>query len=559
MRETTRAHVDGEHPGGGGPGAARAAEVVVLFEDTVLDVVHLVPPAPHRTAVTRALLALAALGGLVVLCCFGAGLSAARADRDSFERWTGAEHRDPASWRPHHRQGPLWDWAAAAGLSLSLASVTLLLARRQRGGARSRFRVGAGPETDLATIERPGGDVDVVAPRGQGFAVRAPAAVALERLLPGGQAQPVTTPDVLLAPGARYRIDLGGQQVLVGGVEPPRRQSGPAPVLDSRLVAFFAGSLLAHLLILALLRSLAGSQGVLPGDLDGPGDRLRLVSITPPVDPPHDRDDASAAGETGAAAALAGQPSSDARMALSSGQTRGAEPRSARAHHEGMPVGRPMTRQEAIELASHAGILPLLGPGGGPLSALSGTDDLVVGSDLTDLGPTLSGHQQGAAMGGWGTSVVGVATIGGTWGTLRSGRFDSLGAGDTGTLVGSSGPGGRLRRRLPAAPVVHVGPDVSIGDLDKTTIRRYIHRHLAEVRYCYERQLVVQPDLAGTLVAHFQISPRGVVQGARASGLGSAAVEGCVARVLGAIQFPKPGGGGLVSVTYPFTFQVAGR
>ena len=55
-----------------------------------------------------------------------------------------------------------------------------------------------------------------------------------------------------------------------------------------------------------------------------------------------------------------------------------------------------------------------------------------------------------------------------------------------------------------------------------------------------------------------QISPEGVVQGARAGGFGDKEVEDCVAAAIQSIQFPKPKGGGYVNVRYPFTFQPAG-
>jgi hypothetical protein len=50
----------------------------------------------------------------------------------------------------------------------------------------------------------------------------------------------------------------------------------------------------------------------------------------------------------------------------------------------------------------------------------------------------------------------------------------------------------------------------------------------------------------------------GVVQGASAGGMGDKSVESCVAEAVRAIQFPKPKGGGMVNVRYPFIFQPAG-
>src|SRR5690606_22884562 len=119
-------------------------------------------------------------------------------------------------------------------------------------------------------------------------------------------------------------------------------------------------------------------------------------------------------------------------------------------------------------------------------------------------------------------------------------------------LVGS-GRGGR--RDVPAAvPQVRIGNATATGDLDKNIIRRYIRRQLPRIKYCYEKELLVRPGLAGTVTVSFQIAPSGEVSAASASGV-SDEVASCIAGVVKAIQFPKPKGGGVVQVQYPFTFR----
>ena len=56
----------------------------------------------------------------------------------------------------------------------------------------------------------------------------------------------------------------------------------------------------------------------------------------------------------------------------------------------------------------------------------------------------------------------------------------------------------------------------------------------------------------------FTISGNGAVLGSTAKGMNDAALEGCVARVIAGIKFPKTEGAGIVNVRYPFTFQPAG-
>jgi hypothetical protein len=92
--------------------------------------------------------------------------------------------------------------------------------------------------------------------------------------------------------------------------------------------------------------------------------------------------------------------------------------------------------------------------------------------------------------------------------------------------------------------------------LDKSIIRRYIKRSMEKIRYCYERQLLTNADLEGTVVASFVITPSGAVMNSTASGL-DAAVGGCVASVVSAIAFPRLDDDAAVQVSYPFIFRRA--
>ena len=123
--------------------------------------------------------------------------------------------------------------------------------------------------------------------------------------------------------------------------------------------------------------------------------------------------------------------------------------------------------------------------------------------------------------------------------------------------VPSEGSGAtEARRLLPPPPVVGT-PDVS-GELDQATIRRYVKRNMEKIRSCYERQLLADPTLQGTVVLQFFIGPTGSVTSATARGL-HANVSTCLAEVVSHIAFPKPGGGVGVHVkSYPFEFRPSG-
>jgi|GEM_PF-5455252 len=84
-----------------------------------------------------------------------------------------------------------------------------------------------------------------------------------------------------------------------------------------------------------------------------------------------------------------------------------------------------------------------------------------------------------------------------------------------------------------------------------------IHRHAAEIRYCYEDALLRNPSTEGKLQLLFKISPRGVVASTevRSSNLGDARLEDCIIRKLTTWKFPTPKGGIEVPVTYPFVFK----
>ena len=134
----------------------------------------------------------------------------------------------------------------------------------------------------------------------------------------------------------------------------------------------------------------------------------------------------------------------------------------------------------------------------------------------------------------------------------------SIGRGRSGTIDrargGYSNGASRLRRRS-RRPRVLVGSSVVKGALDKAIVHRVIRRHLMQIRNCYERELIKQPKLAGGVVVRFVIGAAGLVQSVRIQrGIGASRLEQCVIGRFRRMRFPSPKGGGLVVVTYPFTF-----
>ncbi|MCX5741945.1 MAG: AgmX/PglI C-terminal domain-containing protein, partial [Proteobacteria bacterium] len=115
------------------------------------------------------------------------------------------------------------------------------------------------------------------------------------------------------------------------------------------------------------------------------------------------------------------------------------------------------------------------------------------------------------------------------------------------------GPGGGFRRRPPLVPTVIIGASTSVGDLDAAIIKRYIRRNLAKLQYCYEKRLLAEPTLEGSLTAKFVIGEDGKVVTSSATGF-DPEVGACVAQVFKDTEFPKPKTGS-VTVTYPLKFS----
>jgi Ca-activated chloride channel family protein len=97
------------------------------------------------------------------------------------------------------------------------------------------------------------------------------------------------------------------------------------------------------------------------------------------------------------------------------------------------------------------------------------------------------------------------------------------------------------------------------GSLDKEIVRRVVRQHRKQIKYCYEKELQASPKLSGTVVVRFVIDAGGNVTAAsiKETTLGDSAVESCLLRVIRRWVFPRPKGGGVVIVNYPFAFDAS--
>ena len=546
----------------------RAVEITAMLADSVVSVKHIASPRGGQvTAATAAILAAAALLLGASALAFAAGVRNEAHNAGSLRRWTEVDGKAAADWRPR-RMGLGWDWLAFGGAAGGVALLVLGASRRGRERGRPEYVVGEGAGVDhpLELPAEAGRALQLVAPRGDRFVLRAIPGGAIERLV-DGRAEPVAGREVALAAGARYRLASGQCSFLVSSVPPPRRhRAGLLPVWDRSILVAAGLSLVAHLGLVALLDSIAPDARALGDDPLGAEGRLTLVRVQPREEPAAEPPPSGQDGESG-------EGRSGTRMALTEGRMGERDASAPDGRYQIADRGAPpaLARARAVERARRAGVLGILHQRQA-FASLTGTADIASGLDSVDIYGGLIGADARAAAGGWGYGLEGVGPGGGGpgWGTI--GVVDSgggLGWGATcgeGTpptcgagLIGhGTGTGSGLPRRRPKAPTVAITNTSSIGDLDANIIRRHVRRKLPAIRHCYERALVSHQELAGTVLVRFQISPLGVVQGAVARGMGEGGVEGCVAEAIRSIQFPRPKGGGMVDVRYPFVFQPAG-
>ncbi len=202
------------------------------------------------------------------------------------------------------------------------------------------------------------------------------------------------------------------------------------------------------------------------------------------------------------------------------------------------------------EVAENAGVLgalrddsqldSVLGSTGLNADTMSGIGGLI-GSKGTQMGSGGLGAR-GSGLGGGGTAEG----LGGL-GTKGRGSGAS-GYGSGGGNFGSKGEGG----------IGTVGGDpIILGALDKSLIDAVIKRNMAQIRYCYQRELTKAPTLGGKITVKFVIAKDGTVSSAttKTSTMNNPAVESCINGRFMRFQFPEPKGGGIVIVSYPFIFS----
>jgi hypothetical protein len=214
----------------------------------------------------------------------------------------------------------------------------------------------------------------------------------------------------------------------------------------------------------------------------------------------------------------------------------------------------------AKEVVKRMGVLGALGRGGGGgLATVFGSGGL--GGDIRGATGNMFGTAAGDSFGFGGLGVRGTGTGGG-------GAGETVGIGGIGTKgrgggLGGYGQGvGGLGRKTDRDVAITTGNATILGSIDKELIRAVIREHAQQIRFCYEEQLAVSPKLAGKVLIKWTIDADGNASNATVvsdgTSLADAKVHQCMMDRIVSWQFPKPKGGGIAVITYPWILRASG-
>jgi hypothetical protein len=549
-----------------------------MLGDSVVAIKHCAIPRGQPRLGARAWFAIAGAAALIGVLSFALTVAVAARNDAARASWLAA-HRPAHAFRPEVA-GAGYDLAAFAGLGLALAAATLGLVRLRQARLHPLFRIGTAAEVELPVADAPMPSFPLVATREGRLVVRYPRGLSGELVV-----EQVATPlseltaqrrardlgdgscELRLPQRARMRMRCGSATVLLSVVPRPAQQ---LPLLagqfDARLASYGAGALAVHLGILALLRTLPVEATVATIFIDTVEDVSGRTSSTSNDELPEEPEQGAAAGAEAAGA------TDSAAMALPEGASGDPEAAAAslRLAIKRTSDAQQVSRDQAVAAARESGLIGSTALREANFTALTGVEGAVTsGLDNVYASGAMYGEELGPSFGFHGGGVRGHGPGGGGFeGIIGSGGFYRT----IGTVPGGDGllasatcdgpapcPPGTLRRgRSQFTPTVRLSEPTCGGEtcVDREIIRRYMKRAMEKIRYCYEKELLVDSSLEGTVTASFVISPTGTVLGSRASGV-HPQVSSCVAGVVGAIVFPR-GAGDAIGVNYPFLFRRPG-
>jgi FHA domain len=555
---------------------SRAIEVAAMFEDAVVKVQHLSNPAAGVvTGATKGLLGGGILALVVAFITFVVAFVQVSALQNAWEAWDASGKAHNEFVVPH--DGPLFDVLASVCLVFGLFAIIAGLFRLFNERQPRDFTIGSDPGAlfnspsealpvgTFPLVHSTGTDYELLFTKQMtGDVTLDNQTITLEQLAQSGRAhQSSTVPGAMaysIPNGARAKIDLGSNTFLVSSVAPPRNYPAPMQVNWGQQ-SYTAATALVVGLFLGMIYSIPPDPKSLSLDAFMNDQRFAKFLIKPPEEKEEQipewlkkkgPDEAGGKGKR--------HKGEEGKMGKKTSKNK------TGLYGLKGPKDNPdphLAKMLAEEQAQKAGVLGILKANeGSHLASIFGRDS-ALGNDAENVLGGLVGTQIGEAYGVGGLGLVGSGKGGGGTGegTIGLGNLGTIGKGGGGGSGSGYGRGaGGLGGRRAHAPDVVPGTAQVRGSLDKEIIRRIIRRHLNEVKFCYEKELMKKADLYGRVMIQFTISGTGQVVASvvQNSTMNNPPVEQCIAGAVRRWEFPKPQGGGIVIVSYPFVLKAAG-
>jgi hypothetical protein len=555
---------------------ARAVEVSAMFEDAVLDVrLFDNPQAGVLSGATKALVGMGAaalLASFIMLLVAYVQVGKVRADRDA---WLDAGK--PYSGFVAPKDSPFLDIACASALIFGIATLMWGLFRmfEERGdrdyviGSETNAHFPVGNlllgMSRLPIVRSTGTDFEALfTQQMSGDLTDGNRRQSLAELIQAGTAKPAA--DVpgayVMSIGAEARLNLRLGENTFNIVGTPKARRFPVPIrIDWEAQAYTGAVFALHALAIFIMFSVPPDPKSLSLDAFMNDQRFAKFLIKPPEQKEEiipewlkkkSPDEMGGKGKR--------HKDEEGKMGKKESKNKAGlyalkGPKDNTDLH--------LAKQLATDAAQKAGVLGILkGTQGSILSSIFGRDS-ALGNEAQDVLGGLLGTEVGEAYGVGGLGLVGTGRGGGGTGegTIGLGNLGTIGKGGGGGSGSGYGRGaGGLGGRRATAPDVVPGTAEVRGSLDKEIIRRIIRRHLNEVKFCYERELVKNAGLSGRVMIQFTISGTGAVvaSAVQSSTMNNPTVEMCIAQSVRRWEFPKPQGGGIVVVTYPFVLKASG-
>jgi TonB family protein len=563
----------GAGPGGVNPVAAevevhdgtRAVEVQALYRGVVVNTRHLYDPVEKSTSGQAKGMILGGIGlALVGLITFLATVIDVGQEADARERYVN-EGKDAKAFIEKTRS-PALDLVFFGGMGGGL--VLIYMGLKRRGKKSTSFVIG--PDADADAPVSPdftgGGSHALVSPTGGDFVVNVTSQMTGDVVV-DGQMMPLQSwvqqrgASFSLPERGRAKIDCGEASFILSSTPKPRVLEVPFLIWKWSEQVYTVGSVVGLALFLLMIFAVPPDPRSLSLDLFNSDNRFVNFLIKPPEEKEEEIPEwlkKQGPNEQGGKGKR--HKGEEGKMGKKTSKNK-----------EGLyglkgPKDNPdphLAKKLAEEAIKNSGILGVLKMAEGSHIASIFGRDTALGTDPENVLGGLIGNQIGEAYGVGGLGLVGTGAGGGGTGegTIGLGNYGTIGKGGGGGNGSGYGRGaGGLGGRRAKAPDVIPGQANVRGSLDKEIIRRIIRRHINEVKYCYEQELTRKPELGGRVAVQFTIAATGQVVASvlQNSTMGNPRVENCVVQAVRRWEFPKPLGGGIVIVSYPFNFTPAG-